>query len=302
MAMPPEAPRDRLPEPENPLSDQRFIFSPETESILAVLDDVLAEARQTNPAIQGLVVLGSRTRGQERNSSDLDVAIVYDKEICDVRLQDEDAVTESINSRLPSPIPRGLSPAAIDISTSGFGLQTHLLEDVLASLPNAANILDWDLTNKGLLEGLLTHGPYSQIFGLFHYAIGEPVLRARHHLLDILSKHENGERLFRITMGHLQNAERYLAREKFPDTPLYQHFPETIDAARDFFDTTAYEVSDGIPLLSDPPPEGWQKGDKLANIILKDSSETTAEARPDSSSQSRQRPLTRIIGTLGLSR
>jgi predicted nucleotidyltransferase len=254
---------------EEVLRHQRFVISESSALIIEQLGNALPKIRDVNPAIQGFSVLGSHTRGQQTPASDFDYVVVFDSTIDSVWNRDQATLSNLIYEGLPTLPQPGISPVPIDIANHHIMDQIRLLDTIRVQLGCAGITTDDITTNETSLSYCLGLDLSCDLFGLFYYAVGQPVYRARSYVLDTLSTHAQGDSLLRILMGQLQSRERLLARQKNPQTPLYQHFPDTIDSARSYFQLAGYSGSPDNPELSEPTPRR-KAGHRLRQLLIAD--------------------------------
>lgn len=250
------------PEQLNPidvLAENQFNISVESAEIIEAVKDNLTAARHANPAIQGIAFMGSRTKGQERPDSDIDLLIFHDSSIGDTTYDDLDRLTSSVGARAETPT--GFEKALqyrVDISPTKLIAEIDELKQVAETSveneePSTAEAAQsaTRLSNQDLRK-------LSSLASLFHLAEGEPVLRARKFVLDQLDQYTHGNEAVAIIGEVLNYTERILAREKHPETPIFNGFPKTVEEARAFFKNAEYETNDqDLPLISDKPSEAW---------------------------------------------
>lgn len=240
------------------LETQRFATTPESMKIMKGVVGNLEAAREANPAVQGVGFMGSRTKGLERPDSDLDLLIFYDRSIDYIGADDLDRLT----------IGTGVRPDATDdgelMFRFGVNIAQKVLKEEVVELDKAVSLITKEnlanLSMSELFPALDQRDirPFINVVSLFHLAAGKPVYRARRYVFDQLEQYETADQIMSLIGDLLNYDERELAREKHPATPLYENFPQTLPAARNYFINSDYNVGPVNAIqIADRPSKSW---------------------------------------------
>lgn len=240
------------------LETQRFVTTPESMKIMKGVVGNLPYAREANPAVQGVGFMGSRTKGLERPDSDLDLLVFYDRSIDYIGTDDLDRLTIGTGVR-----PDSTNDGELMFSF-GVNIAQKVLKEEVVELDKAVSIIAReDLASSTTAELFpILHQrdirSFRNVVSLFHLAAGKPVYRARRYVFDQLEQYETADQIMSLVGDLLNYDERELAREKHPATPLYQDFPQTLPAARNYFINSDYNVGPvNTVQIADRPSEAW---------------------------------------------
>lgn len=214
------------------VEQKRFPINSQSLELMKGLRDVFTEMQEQRPYLSGLGFFGSRTRGQEHNSSDIDLVIFYDSSKFPKKttpLKNPNFVIESFKGRL---IQAGngvkIHMVVDDISQK---ITEKYIEELISSRPRQIfeRIVGKDpKTDLGV--------PVSQLSlaGRFFLAIGNDIYRSRRFILERLKAMPDGDRYWQILMGALAKVESGSRRRK-GNHRQYQRYPQTIEEAEWYF-------------------------------------------------------------------
>jgi predicted nucleotidyltransferase len=251
-----QPPLDPLGLPPDALELHRFIITPESREMLNGIREQLPRIQEESPWVEGVGFFGSRTRGQENESSDLDVIVFYNSDFDSTNVvheRDVESLTDSVGATVnlhPFEDDHVKNvPFRYDISSTNLRNDIVKLEEAIQIVKDDGNDI-LSLTPRQVLDRAEDHGSdLGNLDYLFMLAVGDDVYKARKFVLDQLAQTPDGDTAIAFISNILNYKERDRARKKRPDTPDYDNYPTTIEAARKYYRTKAYSEEE-FPTLS----------------------------------------------------
>lgn len=213
-----------------PLEEKRFVITPESIGVLKDARASLEQLQKGHPYLVGIGFFGSRIRGQERLSSDLDACIFYD---ANKMSPDKDYRPEFDEIREAISISTGVSLGEhtgwikdIGDDTTDFSIQDYVKYAKQAIFVGG--------TEEDITERLGRIPQTQNLYSRFFLGIGKGLYENRAYILDEFSQMSNGDKYFQLLMACLGSFERD-NRVQGSDIPAYPRLPQTIAEARDYF-------------------------------------------------------------------
>lgn len=229
------------------LEQKRFVINPESMVAMKQVRDALPKLKAEYPFLMGVSFFGSRTKGKEREGSDLDIRIFYDS---DKSLE----LSNTFNGLLPA-VPHVSREKKAQLQgsirvISGLNLDQHdgLLVDISRERTDKYLELFTDYVKQFIenntvddnIQDLAAIPPAQNLYGQFFLAVGEGVYKNRAYVMDRFRSMPQGEQYFQVLMKCMSSFERGGTKHPVPE---YKRLPQTIDEAQRYF-LTRQDVSD----------------------------------------------------------
>ncbi len=243
------------------LEHKRFAPTPESLSAMKNIRDMLEGIQKNIPGIRGIGFMGSRTKGQEKADSDLDIVVFYDWNI--VFNTKKYINKEVIRDSFPVDIPLDVEHyGALHLVEIGKGSLDSEISDLVAT---ANEIAEGENIPVEQIPTLPFRSPLSNLFML---AVGDQVYKARRYVLEQLQSKPYGEKYLQLLMKQLSKDEREGTRKRI--SPQYPNYPKTFEDAEKFFITEPYDLEElNAPLISPAKEEPRRLGETITAAINK---------------------------------
>lgn len=205
------------------LETKRFISNPESRRLMDEAKSIFSEQKKLHPYLSGISFFGSRTKGMEGESSDLDLIVFINEDnnvgphISEKSIKD--IFTNGINSKVDIKV-FDISERETQRSVESFIRFIYPYKD-LSSAASLTNIYFFSLCAR------------------FFLAVGNDVYKNRQFILDQFKASPNGEACFQILMQGLEAFERDRDRPERMQAPDYSGYPKSIRQAEQYFHTEA---------------------------------------------------------------
>lgn len=219
------------------LEQKRFVINPESLEAMKRIRDTLPQLQEDYPFLSGFSFYGSRTKGTEKPSSDLDMRIFYNpsksKDIFRAEGVEVPYVSRAKKAELATKLSE-ISGLALD---SKEGVMTDISEertdrDIILFTEHAKDYIEKGITEEDI-DYFRTVPPAQNLFSQFFLAVGEGVYMNRAYIMESFKNMPHGEEYFQLLMKCLARMERD-SSHKYP-TPQYQRLPGTIEEAQRYF-------------------------------------------------------------------
>lgn len=218
----PEAPQHRL-------EQKRFSVSPESIELMGRAKSIFLDLQQGAPYLEGISFFGSRTKGLEKQDSDLDAIVFYNPYKFPISDENQESQLLAVRNRISKELgvelgdhlgwSQSLGREKTDIDLFRYarfarGLKNIPKDDaakILSTIPEAQNI-----------------------FSRFFLGVGDGLYENRKYILDQISQDKDGDEQFSLLMGAMSVFERD-NRAGREDVPQYSGLPATVEEARKYF-------------------------------------------------------------------
>lgn len=208
------------------LETKRFHINSKSRDRINEINNELEKARQKRPWLSGVSFFGSRTKGVEGDSSDMDICLfVNSHKMPGDKRNKHVAAVYRFFSRNNTQV-----DCVVDISSSRtkYVVNTFLSRLLYVSFKCASG--RESESNKA--DSLLEKSGY-ELRSRFHLACGSEVYENRGLILSLFEMHLLNNLGFEFVMKYLAWFERGSSQKI--DVPEYMRYPKTIAEAREYF-------------------------------------------------------------------